>query len=315
MKRLVLTLFAGACLLLLPGLALAEARLKPVVLVDGPEVTFADLFIRAGAGGEKVFAAAPPPGERAIYRPQTVQAMAAQVGISWSPDPGLRAVVVERAGRTVPREEILRRLAEALDLGDAGGGQAIILPGNIAMMLPVGVDPEIRVEDVDFDRHARRFHATIVASDGADAQRLRVQGRVQQVSEVPVLRQAVSAGQVIGEADIEWVGVPSLRLGGNVLTDMTEIVGQAARRSLPPGRPLRASDLQRPSLVSKGALVSMSVTVPNMQLSAIGRALEAGAAGEVIQIMNLQSKRTVTGVVVGPNQVEVGAARIAAALN
>lgn len=315
MKRLILSLFAGACLLFLPSLAIADARLKPVVLVDGPEVTFDDLFIRAGQGGARVFAAAPPPGERAVYRPQTVQALAAQAGISWTPEPGLRAVVVERAGRSVSREEILRKLAEALALEDAGGEQAIILPGNVGLVVPVGASPEILVEDVDFDRHARRFHATIVAVDGTVTQRLRVQGRVQQVSEVPVLRQAVSAGQMIGQGDIEWIGVPSLRLGGNVLTDISEIVGQAARRSLPPGRPLRVSDLQRPSLVAKGALVSMSVNAPNMQLSAVGRALEAGAAGDVIQIINMQSKRTVAGVIVGPNQVEVGAARIAAALN
>lgn len=315
MKRLILSLFAGACLLFLPSHAIADARLKPVVLVDGPEVTFDDLFIRAGMGGARVFAAAPPPGERAVYRPQTVQALAAQAGISWTPEPGLRAVVVERAGRSVPREEILRKLAEALALEDAGGEQAIILSGNVGLVVPVGTSPEILIEDVDFDRHARRFQATIVAVDGTETQRLRVQGRVQQVSEVPVLRQAVSAGQVIGQGDIEWIGVPSLRLGGNVLTDISEIVGQAARRSLPPGRPLRVSDLQRPSLVAKGALVSMSVNAPNMQLSAVGRALEAGAAGDVIQIINMQSKRTVAGVIVGPNQVEVGAARIAAALN
>jgi flagella basal body P-ring formation protein FlgA len=42
-----------------------------------------------------------------------------------------------------------------------------------------------------------------------------------------------------------------------------------------------------------------------MALTALGRAIESGADGEVIQVMNVQSKKTVQALVVGPNLVQV----------
>jgi flagella basal body P-ring formation protein FlgA len=80
------------------------------------------------------------------------------------------------------------------------------------------------------------------------------------------------------------------------------------------GEPLRISDMQPPIVVSKGATVDMNYVTGALTLLARGRALQAGAVGDTIDIVNPRSNRTVQGVVQGPNVVRIeamGAPRLA----
>ena len=56
--------------------------------------------------------------------------------------------------------------------------------------------------------------------------------------------------------------------------------------------------------------------VPGITLTVRGKAAEGGAEGDVISVLNEQSKRTVQGVVVGPGRVIIstGSPRLAANL-
>src|SRR4051794_25030171 len=66
-----------------------------------------------------------------------------------------------------------------------------------------------------------------------------------------------------------------------------------------------APGLQQPQVVTKGSLVTMVLQQRSMTLTAQGKALEAGADGQVIRVVNTMSNRTVEAVVTGPNQVSV----------
>ena len=101
-------------------------------------------------------------------------------------------------------------------------------------------------------------------------------------------------------------------LDRNVLLDEQLIVGQAARRPLAEGRPIRAGDLEPPLLVRRKSIVTIILETPSMTLTAQGRALEDGALGDPVRVENTQSRRTIEATVDGPNTVRVtGAHRIA----
>ncbi len=51
--------------------------------------------------------------------------------------------------------------------------------------------------------------------------------------------------------------------------------------------------------------VTLIYQSPGLYLTGRGKAMEAGAEGDTINITNLQSKRTVQAVVVGPGQVAI----------
>lgn len=128
--------------------------------------------------------------------------------------------------------------------------------------------------------------------------------KAEEMTTVPVLLRDLAAGEVIGPDDLTEVTV-SGRVAGNVITDMDEMVGLAARKPLRAGRAIARSELRAPLLVAKGSLVTIRVSMPGIELATTAKAMEHGALGEVIKVMNLASMRIVQAVVTGPGLAEV----------
>jgi flagella basal body P-ring formation protein FlgA len=64
-------------------------------------------------------------------------------------------------------------------------------------------------------------------------------------------------------------------------------------------------DLAKPDLVQRDQAVTLIYETPAIYLTIRGKALEGGTEGDAVSVLNLQSKRTVTGIVVGRGQVAV----------
>jgi flagellar basal body P-ring formation protein FlgA len=80
------------------------------------------------------------------------------------------------------------------------------------------------------------------------------------------------------------------------------------RRQLRAGQALKVADLVKPDLVQRDDNVTLIFESTGLYLTIRGKALEAGTEGDVVNVLNLQSKRTVTGVVVGRGQVAISVA-------
>lgn len=83
------------------------------------------------------------------------------------------------------------------------------------------------------------------------------------------------------------------------------MVGLEVRRAIYAGHPVAAGDLGPPTLVRRNEIVTMQFATGGIELRSEGRALGAGGAGEVIEVMNLTSRQTVRAVVVATRMVEV----------
>ena len=94
----------------------------------------------------------------------------------------------------------------------------------------------------------------------------------------------------------------------NALGNLTDAVGQEARVSIYAGRPVLASDLGAPAVVDRNQIVPLAYQSGALAILTEGRALARGGVGDVIRVMNLASRSTVSGrisangtVLVGPN--------------
>lgn len=123
---------------------------------------------------------------------------------------------------------------------------------------------------------------------------------------VPVLTQALGIGDVIGPDDIEVVELPYGRVPRNAITDPAELIGMSPKRLLRPGFAVRDGDVAPPVVIKKNTVVIMVFDRAGLFLTAKGKALENGAAGEAIRVENLQSGIAVQGVVQPDGHVEVG---------
>lgn len=77
------------------------------------------------------------------------------------------------------------------------------------------------------------------------------------------------------------------------------------RRAVRAGQALKTTDLAKPDLVQRDQTVTLIYQTAGIYLTTRGKALEAGTDGDVVSVLNLQSKRTVTGRVTGRGQVSV----------
>jgi flagella basal body P-ring formation protein FlgA len=113
--------------------------------------------------------------------------------------------------------------------------------------------------------------------------------------DTPVLSRAVDKGQLLSEADFTLAPLGAGAARGAVA--VAEASGMEAARRLQAGAPVRATDLIRPQLVRRGEPVTITVVDGGLRITAQGRALSNGAAGDLVRVVNLSSSRTLDGIV------------------
>ncbi|MDF3415204.1 flagellar basal body P-ring formation protein FlgA [Sulfitobacter sp. M57] len=86
---------------------------------------------------------------------------------------------------------------------------------------------------------------------------------------------------------------------------LIDVVGQETRVVLYPGKPIGIDDIGPPAIVHRNQLVRISFSATGLQIVTEGRALERGAIGDLVRIMNLSSRATVFGQVQPDGSVKV----------
>ncbi|MGF1455556.1 MAG: flagellar basal body P-ring formation chaperone FlgA [Alphaproteobacteria bacterium] len=278
-----------------------DVHLRADPVVDAEEITLGDLFDDTGDAGAVTVAMAPAPGRRLGLEAAQVAALAARHGLHWANPQGLRRIVVTRASQIVPPTRIRAALAEALSPAMDGQPLDIQIHGRLGAFhaLP-GAVPTIGIEILTLDPTTGRFRVRItVPAEAAGANGHNVAGQAHVMIPVPVLAQTMSVGSTIGPRDWEWLDTRADRLSRSAVIDPTQVEGMALRRTVRAGTVLRATDLERPALIDRGDLVTLSVRRPGMELTATGRALKAGTLDEVIPVRNTNSMRIVDARVTG----------------
>ncbi|MFN3527078.1 MAG: flagellar basal body P-ring formation chaperone FlgA, partial [Paracoccus sp. (in: a-proteobacteria)] len=82
-------------------------------------------------------------------------------------------------------------------------------------------------------------------------------------------------------------------------------IGMQTRITIFEGRPLHPTMLQPPRLINRNQIVRLSFQRSTLRIEAEGRALSDGAAGEVIRVMNMDSRSTVSARVMPDGRVVV----------
>ena len=283
--------------------------LRESVMVSGKLIRLGDLFANAGETADVPVAYSPKPGKRATFDSNWLYRVAQGYKLKWRPLSIHVKAVVERDSIVIKREEIEDHILAALIDKDVGvDGDMSVEVNNRMLRLYVAGDSDatLYVEDVEFEPRTNRFTAIVTApvNDPA-APRTRVTGRVFKVSEVPVLNRRMLSGEIISARDIEWIKLRSKRLQNDAILTAEDLIGKAPRRSMRAGAPIRSSEVRRPVLVPRGGLVTIVLRMPDMILTAQGKALDEGSDGDTIRVTNTQSNTVIEAVVSGASIVSV----------
>ena len=307
MRQIITALLAALLGMWIAAAYASEATLRTAVIVEGSYVTLGDLFENAGPHAAKNIAYAPAPGKRATFDAKWLYRVANAYGLQWRPFSTTVHAVVERASQVVQRDEVQDALLAALR--DRGVKNEVEIEfGNQHLNLHVAAEKAstVGVEGLIFDPASGRFVATVaVPANDPSATRTRVTGKVHKLVSVPVLAEEKKRGEVIRPTDIVWRDVRATEIRDHVVTDDDDLIGMSAKREIKAASIVHASQIRRPVMVPKGAIVQIELYRGPMSLSTQGKALEEGSKGDVIRVTNIRSSKVIEARVSGPNRVDV----------
>ena len=145
----------------------------------------------------------------------------------------------------------------------------------------------------------------IVKVDQKFIKRLRVNARVGVYQDVVKIVNALQRGNVIRESDIVIERTRTERLIRNTPTALDKVIGQAATRNLQAGNIVKFRDLKKVPTIKRGARVIILARKGSMKITASGTAREDGFKNSIIQVVNLETKKTIYAEVINSKTVEV----------
>ncbi len=308
-----------ASLVLLVALSAAAAAqtpaaapvLKASVTVTGDIVTIGDLVENAGPVADVPIFRAPDLGTTgAVATDRILDAIRPHqlIGIDTH---GLAEVIVTRASRAITARDISARIAQALS-GQYGFGDArkilINFDGDVrTLQVEPNATGELQVLALSYDPHTGRFDVTFDLPESIELHRqpARYTGTAIETIDAIAVDRPVDRGEILKASDLTVVRRPKAE-GSVVLTDIAAAVGLAARHALRPDQALAANDLMKPEIIARNDTVTIVYQVPGVTLTLRGQAKDAGAAGDTISVVNMESKRVMQAVVSGPDRVTVG---------
>lgn len=292
------TLFAGLCA------SIAQAAiLKQDVTIDDEYLRLGHVFEGVTEHEDFILAPAPVPGESLVLNAYDLNQISASFGLGWQTNNVFQKLEIRRDATLVDASDINAALeahiARNLNLSDF---EVELANKRQGFVLSAEYGKHLSVQDFDHDIRTGFFTGSIKLADG---QEHAINGRIVPMVEVPVLVERLRSGDIIREDMVAWMRVPEDSLNSNSITDIRDLVGMTPRRHVRDMDILSKTDIQAPRVVKKGDLVTMILSDGRLQLTAKGKALDHGAKGDVIRILNRSSNRIIEGRVTGSQSVAV----------
>lgn len=113
------------------------------------------------------------------------------------------------------------------------------------------------------------------------------------LAESVLANRTIRAHEVIGPHDVVLHGTAIQ----GVAQQLSDVVGQEARVALYAGRPVRLADIGPPSVVERNEIIRLIYERHGLRIATEGRALDRAGPGDMIRVMNLSSRNTVTALI------------------
>ena len=314
-------LIAAAVLAGLSGAAFAQSEqdgpsspvLRASITVSSDVVRIGDVIENAGTAAQIAIFRAPDLGTTgSLPTSQLLSALRAHqvIGVDTR---DIHEVSVTRSSRLLVSKDVELQIARVLErrngLGDAANISVTFERDLRELQLDAAHTGDMRATLVRYDPRNGRFDITFeIANDVTySPTKLRFIGTAVETVEAAVLTRAVERNEILKSSDITIERRPKAEVGNDIATRERSI-GMQARKQLRAGQALKAIDLGKPDMVSRDQSVTLIYETPGLYLTGRGKVLESGTEGDLVNVVNLQSKRTIQGVVIGPGQVSVVAA-------
>lgn len=122
---------------------------------------------------------------------------------------------------------------------------------------------------------------------------------------VVVAKSSLQRGHLISAGDLDFEVIPRERMKPEYITEMSDAIGKEVRSAVSANRPILRDRLGAPILIRRGEGVDLQVVGGGITVTTKARAMEDGAASDLIELEILQPRKRMFGRVVAPGLVEV----------
>jgi flagellar basal body P-ring formation protein FlgA len=149
----------------------------------------------------------------------------------------------------------------------------------------------------------RRIIVNVVAEPATDgghaARHVRRRGHA-----VLVYARNLSVGEIVQASDLQWSD--EAVAGPDAPGEAERVIGMAARLPLREGAPVAEHELVAAKVIRRDQMISVDYEDGGVSLSLSAKAMADGAVGDVIQVMNLTSKKMLQAVATAPGHAAIG---------
>lgn len=204
------------------------------------------------------------------------------------------------------------------DLFDNAGAAARVVVGSAAagattLVLDAGqVQRVAHVHGLDWDNSAgfRRIvvglQADIANAPQPGPSNTPARLRPGQTVNMLVYARNLAAGDIVQPQDLIWIQAQAQLAPGDAASDADQAIGLSARRPLRQGSAVAAHDLAAPIVVRRDELITVAYVTDGVELTIQGKAMADAAVGQAVEVINLQSKKSISAVAVEPGRAVTG---------
>lgn len=314
MIRITLATISALLALALPAAAaddfIATPTLRASVAVSSDVVRVGDLIDNAGSAALIPVYRSPDLGTTGTLTVAQVLSVLRAKQVIGVMTGDIKEVQVTRLARTLANKDLENAVASALErrfgLGDAANITVTFDRGISDMRLDASNSGALQPVATRYDARSGRFDIAFEINNDnhPTPTKLRFTGTAIETVEVAVLTRDIDRTELLKASDVSLERRPKAEVTGEPASrDRT--IGMQLRRAMRAGMPIRVADIVKPDFVVRDQSVTIIYQVPGLYLTTRGKAIESGAEGDTVSVLNLQSKRTLTGVVTGRGQVTV----------
>ena len=285
--------------------------LKDKIITSKDVLTIGDFFYHAGRHAQTPIFRAPDPGVMADIDVSAILSQARRHGLTKVQTKDIRSVNVIRTAHLITAQAIEEKIHNALiskyRIGEIGELQ-LSFDAPLNDIQGHNATGEIKLRSLEYRPQNGRFNAILRYQENGVNGKLKniaLKGSASEIIDVPVAIRNIPRGDIIAIDDIRIEKMTFNSSDDSQPLTFEDVVGKESRRLLKAGASLYARDLKEPTLVSRNDLVSIIYQQNSLRLTAQGRALESGAKGDIVSVINAQSKQTVRAIVEDQGLVNV----------
>lgn len=291
--------------------------LKTETVVEADVVRLSDIAALTGAThdqlnalGATVVGKAPQPGQTRFVGADYIRIRLKQAGFEPAAliFSGPSDVRITRLSTALPTRQIQRVVDTAIRRRMPWKNENVSISGisfDETVNLPTGKLTYRVVPKRHEDYLGNTTLALHLFVDGEPVRKLWVNATISVMADVVTVIRPLGKHQHIQREDLSIQRLDMADLGSDTVGRIEDALGNRTTRMIYPNTVLQSSMMATPPLVRRGDVVKIVADAGPMTVTATGVVKQQGRKGEMVRVMNTDSKRVIIARVTGPGAVKV----------